>query len=123
MHRHRRLIPGFAVLAAAACGRKATPRADSTAMLPPPPAQIAAVFQCDDGSIVQADFRNDTTPHVVVLIVGDDRMTLPQATSADGARYADSTSEFWNKGKNATFTRQGGHTSCHMGMPVARNDS
>ena len=81
----------------------------------PPPAHIAATFRCDDGTVVQADFRNDTTPNVVVLTIGDDRMTLPQQRSADGARYAD-----WNKGRDASFTRSGGHTTCHSALPGRR---
>jgi membrane-bound inhibitor of C-type lysozyme len=121
MHRRRGLIAVYAWAAAfAGCAREPQPAADTTApAVPPPPARVAATFRCDDGSVVQADFRNDTIPRIVVLTIGDDRITLPQQRSADGARYADSTTEFWNKGRDASFTRSGGHTTCHSALPRA----
>ncbi len=119
MHRHGRLIALAGTVLGTACRRGAPPRADSTAAPTPPPAQIAALFHCDDGTMVEADFRNDTTPAVVVLTIGDERITLPRQRSADGARYADSTNEFWNTGHDASFSRSGSKTTCHTGLPAA----
>ncbi|MEZ0167488.1 MliC family protein [Microvirga sp. TS319] len=42
-------------------------------------------------------------------------MTLPQALSADGARYTQGDVEFWIKGKEATLTRAGKSTTCRTG--------
>jgi membrane-bound inhibitor of C-type lysozyme len=37
---------------------------------------------------------------------------LPQALSADGARYARGNMEFWIKGNTARLTRDGAATEC-----------
>ncbi len=119
MYRHRRVIALAGAALATACGRVTPPPRDTTPLPPPPPpAQIAALFHCDDGTMIEADFRSDTTPPVVVLTIGDDRLALPQQRSADGARYADSTSEFWDKGHEASFARGGNKTMCHTGLPA-----
>jgi hypothetical protein len=39
-------------------------------------------------------------------------VSLPQAPSADGGRYADGGMEFWIKGKTARLTRAGAVTEC-----------
>ncbi len=57
-------------------------------------------FTCDNEKEIDATFHSDK----VDLVLSDDRvMTLPQATSASGARYAnsDETIVFWNKGETA----------------------
>ncbi|MDI9849840.1 MliC family protein [Rhodoblastus sp. 17X3] len=39
-------------------------------------------------------------------------ITLPQAISADGGRYAGNGVEFWIKGRSATLTRNGVSETC-----------
>lgn len=70
--------------------------------LPAPPVAKAR-FQCDLGRTIDATFYADR----VALRLGDGRtMTLPQARSASGARYANAneTIVFWNKGNTAFIT-------------------
>jgi len=74
---------------------------------------ISARFRCADSSEVAADFHRGP-PSSVVLTIVDLRIILPQVRSADGARYADSTAEFWNKGRGATFTRGDHRTTCEQ---------
>lgn len=78
---------------------------------------IQAVFTCDGGKSVNATFMNEsnstTTGNSVLLSLSDGRqMTLPQAISADGARYAnaDESVVFWNKG-NGAFIQENGTTT------------
>lgn len=62
-------------------------------------------FTCDDQKEIDATFHSDK----VDLKLSDDRvMTLPEATSASGARYAnaDETIVFWNKGETAFITEK-----------------
>jgi membrane-bound inhibitor of C-type lysozyme len=40
------------------------------------------------------------------------KITLPQALSADGGRYANDSLEFWIKGRNATLTMNGAKETC-----------
>jgi len=57
-------------------------------------------FRCDDDKIIKAVFHADR----VDLALSDGRsLTLPQAMSASGARYAnaDESIVFWNKGDTA----------------------
>lgn len=75
---------------------------------------INATFSCDTGKTIEAMFMNATTStttgNSVMLSLSDGRqMTLPQAISADGARYAsaDGTVVFWNVGNTATLTENG----------------
>ena len=76
----------------------------------PAPSLIAdASFSCDDNKTIQADFY----PNQVMLRLSDGRnLTVPQAISADGARYANSDESFvfWNKG-NTAFVQEGQATS------------
>jgi len=63
----------------------------------------AVTFSCDQGKTIQASFY----PQSVSLKLSDGRtMSLPQAVSASGARYAnaDETFVFWNKGNTAFIT-------------------
>jgi membrane-bound inhibitor of C-type lysozyme len=62
-----------------------------------------AVFKCDGGKSIDATFYADK----VDLKLSDGRsLTVPQAMSASGARYAnaDETFVFWNKGDTAFVT-------------------
>ena len=66
------------------------------------------VFQCSSNQAIHAVFMND--PNSVTLDLSDGRtMNLPQAVSADGARYAnaDESFVFWNVGNSATIQENG----------------
>ena len=68
------------------------------------------VFACPDGKSIHAIFRKSRT---VDLELSDGRaMTVPQAISASGARYAnaDESFVFWNKGDGA-FIQENGTTT------------
>lgn len=80
------------------------------AVTPPTPSVIANVtYTCDDKKTIQAIYY----PNQVVLTLSDGRnMTVPQAMSASGARYAnqDESFVFWNKGDTA-FIQEGQATT------------
>ncbi len=62
-----------------------------------------ATFACKDGKSIDATFYADK----VELKLSDGRsLSLPQAMSASGARYADKDERFvfWNKGNTAFIT-------------------
>jgi membrane-bound inhibitor of C-type lysozyme len=60
-------------------------------------------FGCENGVSFTAAFL--VSPDAVALHFADGaKRTLPRAVSASGARFADSTHEFWNKGDEAMFT-------------------
>jgi membrane-bound inhibitor of C-type lysozyme len=62
-----------------------------------------AKFTCKDGKSIEVTFYASS----VALKLSDGRsLTLPQAMSASGARYAnaDETFVFWNKGNTAFIT-------------------
>lgn len=68
--------------------------------------KISAIFLCDNEKFILAEFSQKE----VLLNLSDGRvMTLPQAISASGARYAneDESFVFWNKGDTA-FIDEGG---------------
>src|SRR5262245_30720708 len=75
--------------------------AGSMAYATVPPA--IATFKCESGKTIEAMFNGDK----VELKLSDGRtLSLPQAMSASGARYAneDETFVFWNKGDTAFVT-------------------
>jgi membrane-bound inhibitor of C-type lysozyme len=69
-----------------------------------------AVFTCDSDKAIQAQFMQNTIGQgSVALELSDGRsLVLPQAMSADGARYAkpDGSFVFWDKG-NGSFIEEG----------------
>lgn len=72
-------------------------------------APIKATFNCAEEKSVIAEFNNDK----VDLELSDGRkMTLPQAISASGARFANSDESFvfWNKGDTAFIEENGENT-------------
>jgi putative hemolysin len=90
----------------ARCSREATRTAAA------PAKTINAKFACDGGKMIDATFVN-TGKGSVELALSDGRsLTLPQAMSASGARYAnkDESFVFWNKG-NTAFIDEGGKTT------------
>jgi len=63
------------------------------------------VFQCDNGRSITATFH--TPDNAVDLVLsGGMEIYVPRATSASGAKYANSneTFVFWNKGNTAFIT-------------------
>ena len=85
-------------LAVAACA--AAPNA--------PAGVIRAKFTCDGGRAIAAEFVNAPQPLVRLALSDGRALTLPQAISASGARYAsvDDRVVFWNKGDTA-FVEEG----------------
>jgi membrane-bound inhibitor of C-type lysozyme len=73
-----------------------------------------AAYRCADGTAVRAVFSDPGPMGSVQLTFGrkSAAVTLPQAPSADGGRYADGGTEFWIKGKTARLTRAGAATEC-----------
>jgi membrane-bound inhibitor of C-type lysozyme len=73
-----------------------------------------AAYRCADGTAVRAVFSTPApTGSVRLTFAGrGGNVSLPQAPSADGGRYADSGMEFWIKGKTARLTRAGAATEC-----------
>ena len=108
----------LALLLVAACAPKAAsdaanPDSAKEAMMAPPPGASAAVFNCDDKTEIFALFATDSSgTGVVSLAIGDERVRLRQVPAASGARYADSTATFWNKGNEVTFERGGKTVTC-----------
>jgi membrane-bound inhibitor of C-type lysozyme len=77
-----------------------------------PAKTIEARFACNDGKSIDATFVNGPASRVR-LVLSDGRMlTLPQALSGSGARYAnaDESLVFWNKG-NTAFIEEKGKTT------------
>lgn len=73
-------------------------------------------YICADGTKIQATFTPvSNSPGSVELIFtesADKAMTLPQAVSASGGRYARGDVEFWIKGEDARLIRMGKTTAC-----------
>lgn len=79
------------------------------------PARAAqAQYTCSGGGKLTADFSPpDANKGEVKLTFSTGReLTLPQALSADGGRYADADIEFWIKGRSATLTMKGVKETC-----------
>jgi len=71
-------------------------------------------FKCKDGKSIEATFYADK----VDLKLSDGRsMTVPQAMSASGARYANAAESFvfWNKGNTAFVTEGAGGNETYSG--------
>jgi len=92
--------PVCAALAIFACGGQAD--------------AVEARYACSGGARVVADFSPPSAANgrVTRTFETGRKITLPQALSADGGRYADNDTEFWIKGRNATLTRGGVRQSC-----------
>ena len=76
------------------------------------PPSVSAVFSCPGGEDIDATFVNGDNPHVDLTFSDGTSMSLPQAISADGARYAnaDQSYVFWNVG-NMAMVQQNGTTT------------
>ena len=79
----------------------------------------SASYRCSDGTAVHAVFHGlGQTGSVQLSFAGQGRpVTIPQAPSADGGRYAGSGTEFWTKGTTARLTRQRVTTECRSSRP------
>src|SRR5262249_39766532 len=73
------------------------------------PATIDALFTCDAGKTIKASFASTPLAHVKLVLSDGRDLTLPQAMSASGARYASDrdTVVFWTKGDTATLDESG----------------
>ena len=60
---------------------------------------IDATFVCPDGTSLDTVFDNSN--NTVTVALPDGTVTLPQVEAADGAKYSDGTTTFWNKGDEA----------------------
>lgn len=76
---------------------------------PSPPATIRAMFACSEGKSIDATFHNGKQSSVDLVLSGGRTLTLPQARSGSGARYAnrDESIVFWNKGDTAFLEEKG----------------
>ena len=70
---------------------------------------IKARFACNDGKSIDATFVNGPDSSVRLVLSDGRKVTLPQAMSASGARYAnaDESLVFWNKGNTAFIEENG----------------
>ena len=73
---------------------------------------IIARFNCVGGRWIGATFVNGANSHVDLVLSDGRKLTLPQAMSGSGARYAnaDESFVFWNKGDTA-FIEESGKTT------------
>jgi len=103
-------LAAFALLALTACAQPqlASPDGARTASTQ----TIRAHFACSGGKSVDATFVNGAQSTVQLALSDGRSLTLPQAMSASGARYAnkDETFVFWNKG-NTAFIEENGKTT------------
>ncbi len=88
------IVAGLASLALVGCNAVET---EPEAMEPALEAtSTMATFQCPDGEMIEAEFVGPD--EVIVVLPGQETMTLPRVESASGARYSDDTTTLWNKG-------------------------
>jgi membrane-bound inhibitor of C-type lysozyme len=74
-----------------------------------------ASYICEDKTQIMAVFSPPgVSPGSVSLTLDGaaEPVVLPQQLSADGGRYANDEIEFWIKGRDATFTRDGRAQPC-----------
>lgn len=74
-----------------------------------------ASYECSGATRLTAVFSEPgASPGNVTLRISgsSDEITLPQVMSADGGRYADGSTEFWIKGRDASFTHAGKTETC-----------
>ena len=73
---------------------------------------IRARFACAGGKSIDATFANAPSSSVSLVLSDGRKLTLPQAMSGSGARYANACESivFWNKGDTA-FVEENGKTT------------
>ncbi len=71
-------------------------------------------YACSGGTKLTAQFSppGAAKGRVDLTLAPGRTITLPQAMSADGGRYANKDIEFWIKGDSATLTRGGTSETC-----------
>lgn len=76
------------------------------------PGSIRARLACNDGKSIDATFVNGPKSRVELVLSDGRKLTLPQARSGSGARYANANESFvfWNKGDTA-FIEENGKTT------------
>jgi membrane-bound inhibitor of C-type lysozyme len=72
----------------------------------------AVHYACADKTQLSATFHASPAAADIVFDGSEEKVTLPQALSADGGRYAAGDIEFWIKGREATLSRGRSKTSC-----------
>ena len=77
-----------------------------------PRADESAHYVCADKTELTVTFTSAPGAAELVISGSKETITLPQAVSADGGRYASGETEFWIKGREATLTRGGRKTIC-----------
>lgn len=95
------------------CGAKAyfdgTCSREKSAAKTAAPRTIVARFACGDGKTIDATFVNGARSSVKLVLSDGRSLSLPQARSGSGARYANSDESivFWNKGNTAFIDEKG----------------
>ena len=87
------------------CTRRTTRAAGAPAL----PKGVKARFACSGGKSIDAVFVNGASSRVDLVLSDGRRLSLPQAASGSGARYAnaDGSVVFWNKGNTAFLEERG----------------
>ena len=90
----------------------ATPSGQATAQAAAVAKTIRAFFACDGGKTMSAVFTNGTQSSVKLNLSDGRELSVPQAVSGSGARYANSDESFvfWNQG-NMAFIEENGKTT------------
>jgi membrane-bound inhibitor of C-type lysozyme len=76
---------------------------------------VAEEYICDDNTRLDATFvvpKQGLGSVELIFLKSNERISLPQVISADGARYAGGVTEFWAKGSQATLRQAGNVTTC-----------
>lgn len=96
-----KVISGFAVLGLCLAGLNSSAAAAE-----------GVRYVCSDKTELTVMFHASPGSADLVFDGSQKKMTLPQVLSADGARYADGSTEFWIKGRDASLTRGQNKTTC-----------
>jgi len=94
------------------CGPESKPRSAGTPSSDAAANVIRAFFACDAGKSVGAVFTNGQRSSVRLTLSDGRELSLPQARSGSGARYAngDESLVFWNTGNTAFINENGSAT-------------
>ena len=88
------IAAGLVSLALIGCNN---PQAEPEAMEPAvETTSTMATFQCPDGEMVEAEFVG--ADEAIVVLPGQEAITLSRVEAASGAKYSDGTTTLWNKG-------------------------
>ena len=98
------LLAGAAFIAGLTAGASAQ---SPSAMAPPVPKKVKVTYRCSGLKVVA---YYDNVKNRVSFVWGAKDQHLPHVMSADGARYAGPTLEWWEKGPNVTLSSMPDHT-------------